>query len=132
MPWITVDDVQAAFGPSTPFVDDPNAQPVVDAADAWAQRKRVQAGYVDDPDVAPDAAAKQGTVLYAVALYRERASTDSYPSFAELAGGPTLTGSMGQIRRLLGIGRAAVDAPALDVYPFPFRGRRAHPSAGVV
>lgn len=85
---------------------------VVPAADAWAQRKRAEAGYTDDdPAAAPSPDVKTGTVLYAVALYRERASADSFVSFDELAAGPVMVGAMGQIRRLLGIGRAAVDRP---------------------
>jgi hypothetical protein len=109
--WITAADVTVALGAAT-VIDVAWLDQVVPAADAWAQRKRAEAGYTaDTPDVAPDAAVKAGTVLYAVALYRERASADSFASFDELAAGPVVVGAMGQIKRLLGIGRAAVDAP---------------------
>jgi hypothetical protein len=64
-----------------------------------------------------------GATLYAVALWRERASTDSYPSFEDMASAPFPTGSNGQIRRLLGIGRAAVDTPT-DTEAATYRRRR--------
>jgi hypothetical protein len=121
--WITPDDVTVALG-SGP-VDVAWLDQVTPAADDWAQRKRRQAGYLDDPDTAPDAAVKSGTVLYAVALYRERASAESFTSFDELAAGPVVVGAMGQIKRLLGIGRAAVDLPPVDPYVSPFIRRRA-------
>lgn len=124
MAWITDADVITGLGDQT-VVDPGWLAEVTPAADAWAQRKRVQAGYIDDPDVPPDAAAKTGTVLYAVALYRERASADSYRSFDELAAGPLVVGAMGQINRLLGVSRAAVDTPLYGGVVTPFRARRA-------
>jgi hypothetical protein len=112
MSWITPADVTVALGAST-VIDTAWLDEVTPAADAWAQRKRAQTGrYPDDtPDVAPSADAKLGTVLYAVALYRERASADSFVSFDELAAGPVMVGAMGQIKRLLGVGGAQVDRP---------------------
>jgi len=111
MPWITSADVTVALGAST-VIDTAWLDQVVPAADAWAQRKRAEAGYADDtPDVAPSADVKLGATLYAVALYRERASADSFTSFDELAAGPVVVGAMGQIKRLLGIGKAQVDRP---------------------
>ncbi len=109
MPWITPADVTVALGAGP--VDAAWLDQVVPAADAWAQRRRATAGYDDDPAVVPSADVKTGTVLYAVALYRERSSADSFVSFDELAAGPVVVGAMGQIKRLLGIGRAAVDTP---------------------
>ena len=110
MSWITPADVTVALGAAT-VIDVAWLDQVVPAADDWAQRKRTEAGYTDDPDVAPSADVKLGTVLYAVALYRERASADSFVSFDELAAGPVVVGAMGQIRRLLGIGKAQTDRP---------------------
>lgn len=123
--WITVDDLTVALGESI-TVDDTWAATVVDAANDWAYRKRYEAGYVDDPTVAPSRDAKLGTTLYAVALYRERAATDSYPSFSELDGGGSFStfGSMGQIKRLLGIGKAAVDSSLITLPPVGVLRRR--------
>lgn len=107
MAWIDDTDVLVALGDGR-GVDTDYLALVTPAADAWAQRKRVEAGYVDDPTVAPDDSVKLGTILYAVALYRERASADSFASFDEL-GGATAFGSNAQIKRLLGIGKAQTD-----------------------
>lgn len=109
--WITTADVAVALGDGR-AVDAAWLDEVTAAADAWAQRKRADAGYTaDTPAAPPSPDVKTGTVLYAVALYRERASADSFSSFDELGAGPIVVGAMGQIKRLLGIGKAAVDRP---------------------
>jgi len=118
--WTDAAAVTRALGVTTadPYIDD-----AVAAANAWAPRKRAEAGYVDDPDVAPDDAAALGTALYAVALYNERGATDSHASFQDLTGYAPASGSLGQINRLLGIGKAAVDAVP-TVAPLARRRRR--------
>jgi hypothetical protein len=122
--WITTADVTVALGDTT-VIDDAWLVDVTAAADAWAQRKRVEAGYIDDAELVPGPDVKTGTVLYAVALYRERASADSYASFDELAAGPIVVGALGQVRRLLGIGRAQVDTvPADELAAYRARRRR--------
>jgi hypothetical protein len=115
--WVAPADVIAALGPSAaPPVDDPWLVMVTAAANQWAFRKRYEANYVDDPDQAASSDVELGTILYAVALYRERSSTDSFSSFSELDGGQGFAsfGSMGQIKRLLGIGKAGADRLAED------------------
>ena len=113
--WTTPALVVLALGPSAaPAVDDAYLALAVDAANAWAFRKRLEAGYDDDdtdgaPAPSPDVA--YGTTLQAIALWRERASVDGYPSFSDLSDFAPPGGSRGQINRLLGIGRAVVDAP---------------------
>ena len=85
-----------------------------DAANAVCWRKRAEAGYVDVDPVPPAVWAADltmGATLYAVALWRERASTDGYQSFDDLAGGTLTGGAWPQIKRLLGIPRGMVDAP---------------------
>jgi hypothetical protein len=123
MGWTDQARVLRALGPQAlpdPYIDD-----CVASANAWAPRKRAQAGYTgpdggpEDPVVAPSEDVALGTTLYAVALYNERASTDSHASFTDLAGF-TPTGTMGQINRLLGVGRGAVDLPP-PVEPAPAR-----------
>ena len=114
--WTDLARLQRALGPSVTL--DASAQDCVDAANAWAARKRREAGYDDDqtdlaPAPGPDVAF--GTTLYAIALWRERASTEGYASFDDLAAYVPTGGSAGQIRRLLGIGRAVVDAPPAAV-----------------
>jgi len=119
--WTTLADVAAALGPSVPFADDPGAQDIVDAANAAAFRKRREAGYTDDPDTSPGPDVAYGTTLWAVALYRERASTDSYVSFDALGTFQPTGGTWATIRRMLGVGRAQVDTPAQDLVTTPLR-----------
>jgi hypothetical protein len=126
--WITAADVIVGLGPSAaPDVDDEWLVMCTGAANSWAFRKRAEAGYVDDPTVVPMADAKLATVLYGVALFREKASTDSYPSFSELEGFSPVApaGSLGQINRLLGVGKGQVDTPLTDLLdPVTMRRRR--------
>lgn len=105
MTWTDVDRVARALGDPA-AADDDYLTDCVDAANSWAQRKRLEAGYTD-PDP-PSSDVIMGTTLYAVALYRERGSADSFASFEDLSGFAAV-GTSGQIKRLLGIGKAAVD-----------------------
>lgn len=113
--WTTPAAVVTALGPSAaPPGDDAQLVAAVDAANAWCYRKRREAGYddpADDDAPAPSPDIAYGATLYAIALWRERATVDGYPSFTDLAEFTQPGGSMGQVRRLLGIGRAAIDAP---------------------
>jgi len=79
----------------------------VNAANAYAYRRRREAGYFDSLTTAPGDDAKLGTVMYAATLYRERGSVDSFSSFEQM-GNPVPFGSSGQINRLLGINRSQV------------------------
>ena len=113
--WTTPDDVAAALGPgAAPPLTDVWLIACCDAANAAAYRKRREAGY-DDPDdagaPAPTPDVKIGATLWAVSLWRQRQSVDSFTSFEDLSGFTPTGGSWGEIRRMLGIGRAAVDAP---------------------
>jgi hypothetical protein len=79
----------------------------VAAANAWAFRKRVEAGYTDAPGTSPSSDVTLGTTLYAAALYRERGSIDSFQTFEAMT--PATTGfNMGRIHQLLGINRSQV------------------------
>ena len=114
MDYTSVDLVATALGDGSGFEADPYAEVVVDAANAWVTRKRDQAGYRDDLE-SPGADVSQGATLYAVALWRERGATDGFPSFEDLSSFAPTGGSMGQIKRLLGIGRPAVDNPVPEL-----------------
>lgn len=117
----TVDDL---LGPSVDFAADPLADLYVGAANSWAWRKRFEAGYVDDTaDTADDV--KVGCGLYAVALFRERASVDGFQSFEEFPTSALTGGSLGQIRRMLGIGKARVDSSGVADPTGVLRRRRA-------
>lgn len=106
--WVSVDDVAVWLG--LDYTDVSSLQFLegcVDAANAFAYRRRRSARYSDSLTLVPDGAVRQGTIMYASALFRERGSLDSFQSFdAMQLTAPT--GSMGQILRLLGCNRAAV------------------------
>ena len=78
------------------------------AANAWAYRKRREAGYTDAVASAPSDDVKLGTILYAAVQYRSRGAVDSFASFDNFGGVTAPTMSLGQIYALLGIGRPQV------------------------
>lgn len=80
----------------------------VEASGEWCFRKRQEAGYTKDrASFPPNQAASQAATMFAAALYRERGSLDSFQSY-EMMATAAPTGSLGQIMRLLGTGRATV------------------------
>lgn len=112
--WTTPALIAESLGPTAaPALDDPLLARVADAANTAAYLKRQAAGHVDDPlaEVAPNPAVQEGTTLWAVALWRERGSTDGYSSYQGLETFTPTGGSWGQIKRLLRIGRGQVDTP---------------------
>jgi hypothetical protein len=120
--WITTDDVGVALGMDTATAaDDAYLAMCTDAANQFAYRRRGEFGYHDSLSEPPGPDARLGTVLYAQALYRERGAVDGHASFAELGTYPAApfdTGAMGQINKLLGVPRMAVDvAPTPTVNP---------------
>ena len=111
MAYTTAAIVSEALGPGVIASGDPYLQRCVDAANDTCARKRLEAGYDDTATVA-GADVVMGATLYAVALWRERASADSYQSFDDFTAGAVLTGgAWPQIKRLLGIPRGRVDTP---------------------
>lgn len=124
--WTTPAAVIAALGPSAaPPGDDAWLLECCAAASSAAARKRSAAGHVDPPpdEDHPDAAVSMGATLWAVALWRERVAVDGFPSFEDLSSFTPTGGSWGEIRRLLGIGRAAVDGLPVEAAPL-VAGRR--------
>ena len=108
--WATKGDVEDWLGFTTtvPSSDNDLLVIAVGAANAWAYRKRQEAGYFDSASTVPSQDVLLGTIMFAGALYRERGSIDQYASFDPLATGTPSTGSMGQIMRLLGVNRPAI------------------------
>jgi len=106
--WITSADVTSWLGIEVATANDTAFIAVcVSAANAWAFRKRREAGYTDSLSTAPDGAAKLGTIQYAAIQYRNRGAVDGYSSFESMnMGTPTM--SLGQIMQLLGCGRPQV------------------------
>lgn len=106
--WIDSDDVGVFLG-IDPATDNDSTwlEECTNAANHFAYHRRQKSGYADNPTVAPCPAVKQGTVLYAGALYRERGSVDGFQSFESMTPAP-LTFSMGRILQLLGCNRPQV------------------------
>ena len=106
--WITSADVVSWLGIEVATANDTAFIAVcVSAANAWAYRKRREAGYTDSLSTAPDGAAKLGTIMYAATQYRARGAVDGYASFDSMGMG-TPTMSLGQILGLLGCGRPQI------------------------
>ena len=106
--WIVAADVLAWLGISVATANDTAfVGSCTDAANAFAFRRRKEAGYFDSLTTVPGADVKLGTTMLAGALYRERGSVDSFASF-EAMNIPGSVGSMGQINRLLGVNRSQV------------------------
>jgi hypothetical protein len=109
--WVSKADVEdwLGFTVTVPSSDDDLLTICVAAANAYAYRKRAEAGYFDGSvSTVPSQDVRLGTIMYAGALYRERGSIDQFASFDPLATGTVTGGSMGQIMRLLGVNRPAV------------------------
>jgi hypothetical protein len=118
--WASTEDVLAAIG--QPVTDTDHLDNCVEAANAFAWRRRQQAGYTaDDPFVAPGPDVTLGVVSYATALYRERGTVESFASFDAFAAGAVPSSSMGQVLRLLGVPRPAVDSPPVVLRATPYR-----------
>ena len=104
--WITADDVVGALSRPDLAADGWVAQ-CVEAANDWAFRRRLAYGYVDVEEDAPNAAVKLGTVQLAVSMVQAQGAIESPASFAEFAaaGGGSMFGTFGEIKRMLGIPR---------------------------
>ena len=106
--WIDEDDVQVWLGIDLATANDTAfLEFCVAAANDFCYRRRHNAGYYDNPTVAPHGDVKLGTIMYAAIQYRTRGSVDGYASF-DTMGTVTPIGSMGQVLQLLGCGRPQV------------------------
>ena len=106
--WIDDDDIadwlnigQASQADAAFFVD------CASASSQFCYRRRLEAGYVDNPATPPSSDIKLGCVMYGGALYRARGSMDQFASFSDMGVAPTV-GMSPIIKQLLGIDRPAV------------------------
>lgn len=106
--WITLEELEAALGYEFDAGDTAWAQAQVDAACDWAYRTRQNAGYEDHPNYAPSSDVKQGVILYASQLVKQRGAVDGYASFEAQAFGQVPGQSYAQILQLLGCKRPQV------------------------
>jgi hypothetical protein len=108
--WAALGDLEdyLGFTFTNPSADLDVATMALGAANAFAYRRRQEAGYWDSPTTVPSLDCKLAAVQYAAILYRERGSTEAFASFDPLATGGPVTGNYGQILRLLGVGKPQV------------------------
>jgi hypothetical protein len=108
--WAALGDLEdyLGFTFTNPSADLDVATMALGAANAFAYRRRQEAGYWDSPTTVPSLDCKLAVVQYAAILYRERGSTEAFASFDPLATGGPVTGNYGQILRLLGVGKPQV------------------------
>jgi hypothetical protein len=97
-----------AYLGETVAVDDEWLVACTAAANAFARRRRQEAGYSSDVDESsPGPDVSNGTVLYAGALFRARGAAEGFAGFEDFA--ESAPASMGtgwtQVKRLLGIPR---------------------------
>lgn len=109
--WITAEQVAAQLGIDVNDLSADQLAVLEDATDAAEDvifRRRREAGYSDHPNVVPGHDVQLGTILYAVALYREQGSVDSFQSFDGAPVTGTVGGTWPTILRLVGCGRPQV------------------------
>lgn len=106
--WASVADVEVWLG-FTPTGDElTHLTTCVDAANDRCYKWRANAGYQDHPNVSPGSDIREGVILYAAILYRERGTTgDNYGSFNAM-GQFAQPVTLGRVKQLLGVGRAQV------------------------
>lgn len=106
--WITSSNVTEFLGIAAATANDTAfIATCVTAANAWAYRKRQEAGYRDSLTTSPGGDITLGTTLFAASMYRRRGSIDGFQSFDVMdTTSPAL--SMGDIHKLLGINRSQV------------------------
>lgn len=100
--WTSLEELEAALGYEFDAGDTAWATAQVDAANGWAYRMRQSSGYQDHPNFAPNPSAKQGTLLYAQQLIKQRGAVDGYASFEAQAFNVAPGQSYAQILQLLG------------------------------
>lgn len=100
--WISLEDLEAALGYTFDVGDVAWAEAQVAAANNWAYRTRRSSGYEDHPNFSPNPSAKQGTILYASQLIKQRGAVDGYASFENQSFGVAPGQSYAQILQLLG------------------------------
>ena len=96
--WIDTTDVELFVGQVEAGTDEADyLEMVTDAANCWAFRARLQAGYKDSPTAIPCLAVKQGVVLYAGSLFRQKGSLDNFQSSHHLAHKISMAGTIEEI-----------------------------------
>ena len=106
--WVTAGQIEDWLGIGTATAADTTfLTQCASACNAFAYRRREEAGYKDALATSPSGDVTLGTIQYGGMLYRQRGSIDSFASFGD-GGAVTVTGLSGVIKQLLGIDRPQV------------------------
>ena len=106
--WITAGNIEDWLGIGTATAADTTfLTQCASAANAFAYRRREEAGYKDALGTSPSGDVTLGCIQYGGMLYRQRGSIDQFASFGD-GGAVTVTGLSGVIKQLLGIDRPQV------------------------
>jgi len=106
--WITATQIEDWLGIGTATaLDAAFLTSCAAAANAFAFRRRVEAGYFDSATTSPSGDVTLGTIMLGGAYYRARGSIDTFASFNEMGTAPVV-GMSPMIKQLLGIDRPQV------------------------
>lgn len=106
--WVTAQNILDWLGISVATAGDQAfVTQCASAANAFAFRRRQEAGWVDSLTTSPSGDVTLGTIQYGGMLYRQRGSISSYAEFDQVAANG-ITGLSGVIKQLLGIDRPQV------------------------
>jgi len=106
--WITATQIEDWLGIGTASaLDAAFLTSCAAAANAFAFRRRVEAGYFDSATTSPSGDVTLGTIMLGGAYYRARGSIDTFASFNEMGTAPVV-GMSPMIKQLLGIDRPQV------------------------
>jgi len=106
--WITAAQIEDWLGIGTATaLDAAFLTSCASAANAFAFRRRVEAGYFDSATTSPSGDVTLGTIMLGGAYYRARGSIDTFASFNEMGTAPVV-GMSPMIKQLLGIDRPQV------------------------
>jgi hypothetical protein len=106
--WVTAAQIEDWLGIGTATAADTTfLTQCASACNAFAFRRRQEAGYIDNPSTSPSGDITLGTIMLGGAYYRNRGSIDQFASFGD-GGAVSVTGLSGMIKQLLGIDRPQV------------------------
>lgn len=106
--WVTAAQIEDWLGIGTATAADTAfLTSCASAANQFAFRRRVEAGYFDSASTSPSGDVTLGTIMLGGAYYRARGSIDVFASFNEMGTAPTI-GLSPMIKQLLGIDRPQV------------------------
>lgn len=106
--WVTAANIEDWLGIGTATAADTTfLTQCASACNAFAYRRRQEAGYIDSLTTSPSGDVTLGTIMLGGAYYRNRGSIDQFASFGD-GGAVNVTGLSGMIKQLLGIDRPQV------------------------